>query len=68
MHRAKATAFAVGAAVAALELTDGPALATAGPGGLAEQAVAVTAMAKVNEARRFMNVPSLAGWVNCHGQ
>jgi len=63
MHRAKATAFAVTADVAGLEVPDGPALATAGPGGLAEQAVAsaVTAMATVREARRFMNAPSLLG-------
>src|SRR5262249_14996918 len=65
MHRAKATGSAIGAAVAGVELPDGPALATAGPGELAEQAAAVaaTAMAKVIEARRFMKVPSLTGWV-----
>jgi hypothetical protein len=62
MHRAKATGSAGGADAAALELPDGPALATAGPGELAEQAVAaVTAMAKVIEARYLMNVPSLTG-------
>jgi hypothetical protein len=56
MHRAKATGFAAGAGVAAPELAEGPALATAGPGGLAEQAAAtaVTAKAKVIEARLFI--------------
>jgi hypothetical protein len=64
MHRANATGFSVDVGVAVgVELPDGPALATTGPGELAEQAVtaAVTAIAKVIQARRFMNVPSLTG-------